>query len=474
MSKYIDQLGQKENYEISCFEGRSFSFNHFYFSTVARPQKFFTLYLPDSPRHYWLGIFLKFSAIEGKKLYSTYINCPQKLRDDFYQSAKHCHQAFDLLSSNNTIKQNDYRLFIKSIRALGKIASMNLEGAEQYLEKKVIKLIDDQKLREALTFPAYTSYIQKENEAILNIINNLKGYDLALLKKGEGRLNSYHDLPEILSRHRQIWGWAFTNYGSERLPSPLEILRRMKQIVNNLDKEQLSIELNNKKRKKKIKLLSSLQPEVRKVIDLLDAITELRDQRKSLWLKISLDFKIWLKKVSRLHFNDLDLMWLTREEQCFLNRSNLKIYTKIIEQRKKGCAALYGYSGEASQVLVGKEFEIIKNKFLYREKQEAFFGVSASGGKIVGKVRNVRSGNDFNKFKKGEILIASHTTPDYLTIMKKAGAILTERGGITSHAAIISRELKKPCIVGIQGIFNNFIDGQKVEVDADKGLVSKA
>ena len=55
--------------------------------------------------------------------------------------------------------------------------------------------------------------------------------------------------------------------------------------------------------------------------------------------------------------------------------------------------------------------------------------------------------------------------------MKKAKAILTERGGITSHAAIVSRELGTPCVVGIKGLFGNFKDGDLVEVDAKKGIV---
>lgn len=473
MSKYIDQLGKKNDYEISCFEGRIFSYNHFYFSAVAKPQKFFTLYLKDSPKHYWLGILLKFSIQEGKKLYDEYISCPLKLRDKFYQSIIHCRETFDMLVSNEKINKKDYQTFIKTIRVLGMIGSMNLEGVEKYLEKKVIKLINNPRLRETLTYPRYTSYIQQENAEILNIVNHLNSHDLALLRDDVEKLSAYQKLPKILHRHRKIWGWAFTNYGSERLPTSRELLKRTQQIANNLGKELLAMKLNSKKRKQKEKLLDSLQLEARRVVDLLDIITELRDQRKALWLKISLDLKIWLKKVSHLHFSDLDLIWLTWEEQCRLNSSNLKIFAKIINQRKEGCIVLYGYSGEANRILIGEDVQKAKNILLKQEKKEELFGISASRGKIVGKIRNIRSNNDFNKFKKGEILISSHTTPDYVSIMKKASAILTERGGITSHAAIISRELKKPCIVGIQGIFNNFFDGQKVEVDANRGIVRK-
>ena len=145
MSKYLNQLGKKEDYEISCFEGRIFSYNHFYFSAVAKPQKFFTLYSDDSPKHYWLGIFLKFSIKEGIKLYDKYINCPQELKDKFYRAANYCRETFDSLLLNDRINKNDYQVFINSIRILGKVGSMNLEGAEKHLEKIIAKLIDNQR-----------------------------------------------------------------------------------------------------------------------------------------------------------------------------------------------------------------------------------------------------------------------------------------------------------------------------------------
>ncbi|MBS3176010.1 hypothetical protein J4457_02125 [Candidatus Woesearchaeota archaeon] len=61
--------------------------------------------------------------------------------------------------------------------------------------------------------------------------------------------------------------------------------------------------------------------------------------------------------------------------------------------------------------------------------------------------------------------------PDYAQAMKRSGAIVTEEGGITSHAAIVSRELKKPCIVGTGNCTKLLKDGDYVEVDANKGIV---
>lgn len=58
--------------------------------------------------------------------------------------------------------------------------------------------------------------------------------------------------------------------------------------------------------------------------------------------------------------------------------------------------------------------------------------------------------NDFYKFEKGDIIVTSMTTPNYIPILGKATAIITDEGGITCHVAIISRELSIPCIIGVK------------------------
>ena len=71
----------------------------------------------------------------------------------------------------------------------------------------------------------------------------------------------------------------------------------------------------------------------------------------------------------------------------------------------------------------------------------------------------------------GDILVSIATRPEMLPVMKKAAAIVTDEGGITCHAAIVSRELKIPCIVGTQTATSVLKDGDKVEVDTEKGVV---
>ncbi|MBD3313619.1 phosphoenolpyruvate synthase, partial [Candidatus Woesearchaeota archaeon] len=75
--------------------------------------------------------------------------------------------------------------------------------------------------------------------------------------------------------------------------------------------------------------------------------------------------------------------------------------------------------------------------------------------------------------ESGDILITFETTPDFIVAMERAAAIVTVQGGITSHAAIVSREMGKPCIVGVRDATKRFKDGDLIEVDANKGIVRR-
>lgn len=76
-------------------------------------------------------------------------------------------------------------------------------------------------------------------------------------------------------------------------------------------------------------------------------------------------------------------------------------------------------------------------------------------------------------FHEGEILVAGMTRPDYVPYMEKAAAFVTDGGGILCHAAIIAREMQKPCVVGTGVATKTLKDGDLVEVDANKGIVKK-
>ena len=98
-------------------------------------------------------------------------------------------------------------------------------------------------------------------------------------------------------------------------------------------------------------------------------------------------------------------------------------------------------------------------------------GQIAQPGKVEGIVKLVFGPQHNSKVKEGEILISRATSPQLLPAMKKAVAFITDVGGITSHAAIVAREMKKPCVVGTKHATEIFSDGDLVEVDANEGII---
>lgn len=106
-------------------------------------------------------------------------------------------------------------------------------------------------------------------------------------------------------------------------------------------------------------------------------------------------------------------------------------------------------------------------------KESEIRGQIAFPGNAIGKVKIIKNKQMFGKFQDGDVIVSPMTTPDYVPLLQKASAIVTDEGGITCHAAIISRELKKPCITGTKRASLILKDGDIVEVDADKGIVRK-
>lgn len=100
-------------------------------------------------------------------------------------------------------------------------------------------------------------------------------------------------------------------------------------------------------------------------------------------------------------------------------------------------------------------------------------GQTASLGYGKGRVRIIQRASDMVKMQQGDILVAYATDPDVVPAMKKAAAIVTDQGGVTCHAAIVSRELGIPCVIGTKVATKTLQDGELVEVDANKGIVRR-
>ncbi|MFA6307583.1 MAG: PEP-utilizing enzyme [Patescibacteria group bacterium] len=136
------------------------------------------------------------------------------------------------------------------------------------------------------------------------------------------------------------------------------------------------------------------------------------------------------------------------------------------------------YISDQTAAIIKLEDFLNKNKqykFIFDqiEDYQQLSGQTAYKGKATGLVRILKRKNQVAEFQKGEILVSPMTTPDFVSAMKLAAAFVTDEGGIACHAAILARELKVPCVIGTRFATQIFKDGDRVEVDASKGIVKK-
>jgi pyruvate, water dikinase len=150
---------------------------------------------------------------------------------------------------------------------------------------------------------------------------------------------------------------------------------------------------------------------------------------------------------------------------------------KAIERRKQLELAFYLASDGKTHLIEDQDaVRSVRQAFQPEQSMdgiEEVRGVCGSKGKADGKARIVMGASDFHKMQKGDVLVTSMTTPDFVPLMQKASAIVTDMGGLLSHAVIMSRELGKPCVIGTKFATQAFKDGDMVEVDAEKGVVRK-
>ena len=145
-----------------------------------------------------------------------------------------------------------------------------------------------------------------------------------------------------------------------------------------------------------------------------------------------------------------------------------------IEWAKDGkTGELFIVQARPETVVSSEDRNVLKEYRLEKTSKVLVEGIAVGSRIGAGKVRVLKSAKNINVFKKGEVLVTEITDPDWEPIMKIASAIVTDKGGRTSHAAIVSRELGIPCIVGSNNATKVLKNGAEVTVDASGGQVGK-
>ncbi len=238
--------------------------------------------------------------------------------------------------------------------------------------------------------------------------------------------------------------------------------------------------------KKKGEYLAKLDYEDKKEAIFLARLLQEQSVRrmdiKSFWIgSYYLARNFWNTLANRLNLDVWDFIKYVFpfEIQALLNDSFDGNIQDIISERKKSYAINYSGKGEI-EVLNGAEADqVYRSKIKQNQEYDNVIkGQTAALGVYLGPARKVMPGDlemlkeSVRDFKEGEVLVTTMTQPNMMVIAKRAGAIITDEGGITSHAAIISRELKIPCIVGCLHAMQAINNGDVIEVNANEGIVN--
>src|SRR3989344_4856960 len=163
-----------------------------------------------------------------------------------------------------------------------------------------------------------------------------------------------------------------------------------------------------------------------------------------------------------------DLVYLTGDEIQRILKGLEEVDKREIKRRKEDYALIL--ENGKLQLYSGLNVEKTKEKVI---KETAVQGTVASRGRATGKAKIIFYVNEVKKVRIGDIIVSPMTRPEFTPAIIKASGIITDFGGMLSHAAIISREFGKPCIVGTKIATKVFKDGDLVELNAYEGIARK-
>ena len=329
------------------------------------------------------------------------------------------------------------------------------------LSNSGIHLTDDEKY--VMTKSNYLNYLQEERLDLLKIAKLFR----------EKKINK-EQLDEMIKMHAERYFFVDNSWESTTILTELDFRERFNVLnirtIRELNKEIEYLETDWDSRQHKIITKHSISKSILNIFYLYQKLFAWRDERKKYTLLNNHFYDSFFRRVSiilNIHlkeFNVIDALEITPS----LTKEKL---SELIKERRDYCIQIC-YKSQR-RMLSNHEaklyYNALKKHFSHQGKE--IKGNCASKGRVTGIVRIIMGESHFTNFKEGEILVAPMTRPEFIPLMRKAAAIVTDEGGITSHAAVISRELGLPCIIGTRVATQALQNGMKVEVDADNGVV---
>jgi len=335
-----------------------------------------------------------------------------------------------------------------------------------------------------LTQPDDISFNNRERLGFLKICQKT-AKDKKIPKKFRNLKKENPDLYRLLLSHQKNYHWIRNNYLYARPIKISAFFSLLKEELKNKSPKEINQEIGKiknykqttKKNKRNILSKIKISGSLKKEIKAISFFGLWQDERKEMNLRGNYYIGRFLDEFcQRTKIEYLDMAQMLPKEIGKILKGGKEKWLPVFKKRRKKMITITIYR-KGMDIFVDKDAEEIWSEiFKVEEKEENVVMVegtvvSKGGQDYVRGVASIVLDPSKDKFKRGEILITSMTRPEFVPLMKKASAIITNEGGMTCHAAIVSRELGIPCIIGTKIATKVLKDGDEVEVDANQGIV---
>lgn len=354
---------------------------------------------------------------------------------------------------------------------VGMLAEPVAIQGERLLKEK-LKSVEDNKLfnqyLSVLIATTKKSFSRQQEEDLLKIAIKIKGNLNSPLTKN------------LLKGHSKKYFWMHNNYYTTEVLDENFFFKELKDLISKYKqpekylREMEKLDRESTSNKKSIINKLKLNKKDKKLVKIIDDFGWFQDERKKYNMMANHYLDILLNEIGKR--SNLSLMevkfTMPYETESILKGTFNK---EKISRRMKNCLIVWEGDKDTYEIYTGKE-AIQKEKQLFSSKEgihevTEIEGMIANTGRVRGYVRVTMSAKESKNIKNGEILVTSMTSPDFIAGIKNAAAIVTNEGGVTCHAAIISREFGIPCVIGTKIATQILKTGDYIEVDGIHGAV---
>lgn len=408
--------------------------------------------------------------------------------------------AESIINSNLKVKLNSqlnqtiikFRDLFTRLASWGVLISI-VEYEHELLSKKIKSFLREkiknykleitvEELFQVLTTSSHSTYLVKERDDLLQIAKKIwqkprwRHLFHSDFNKIVSSLERFPQLARLVKLHYEKYKWL--SFGFEGPLLHLEDITR--SLVELIKKQPFELEKQISKngrhfllaQKKWLKKLRATDQE-RHLLWIAREIGFSKAFRKDIEYHGNYAYHLLLAEIGkRFYFTPHQGYYLSVEELSEILLGKKEVDFNIIQERIKH--SVYACEHLKIRLVHGKKAEVYRRNF---EKQKIqnninqLNGQCACPGRARGTVKVVLDQKEYGKFYAHNVLVTVATNPNMVPLMKIAKAIITDVGGITCHAAIVSRELNIPCVIGTKIATQVLRDGDLVEVDAGKGTI---